>query len=371
MRIPSSSRPAAVARVPGPSELSSRLSAIARTARPSALSSRLSAAAGIAGPVAFTGAWVVASLRQSGHSAIAVQLSGLAAPNARDPGIMIAGFVALGACSIAFGGSLHRALGGSGRRAASPRPAGLAARAGGQRLRRVRPDPRQPGLGPRRAGLGPRLIECAGALTIAAGLLRRDHMMLDPPGAAASESWHNHAHDLVSSIVYVTLVVAPLLLAVRFRGDARWQRLWIPLLAGSAATAGLLGVFASSALGSWDPVLQRVAVTIPLAVLAAVAVRLMTVAPAGAISRTPALGSGYAPRSRASPQPGAIRKPDSTMSMLASMPWRAQHCSPATRTCREHIRPLHLMHGGGWAPFCPPATPEPSTDTRRPHRASG
>jgi hypothetical protein len=112
-------------------------------------------------------------------------------------------------------------------------------------------------------------------------------MMLGTPGAAVAESWHNHAHDLVSSIIYVTLVIAPLLLAVRFRGDARWQRLWIPLLAGSAATAGLLGVFASSAWESWDPVLQRVAITIPLAMVAAVAVRLLTLAPARAGLRTP------------------------------------------------------------------------------------
>jgi hypothetical protein len=115
----------------------------------------------------------------------------------------------------------------------------------------------------------------------------------------------------VSSIIYATLVVAPLLLAVRFRGDARWQRLWIPLLVGSAATAGLLGVFASSTLGSWDPVLQRVAVTIPLAVLAAVAVRLMTGAPAGASSRTPAptpvtrraAGSARSPARSGNPTP--------------------------------------------------------------------
>ena len=112
-------------------------------------------------------------------------------------------------------------------------------------------------------------------------------MMLEPPGAAVGESWHNHAHDLVSSIIYVTLVVAPLLLAARFRGDPRWQRPRVPLLAGSVATAGLLGVFASSAWESWDPVLQRVAVTIPLALVAAVAVRLLTLAPAGAGLRTP------------------------------------------------------------------------------------
>ena len=285
MRMPSSSRLAA-ARVAGPSAVPSRLAATVRTVGPSALSSGLGAAAGIVGPVAFTGAWLVASLRQTGHSAVAVQLSGLAAPDARDPGIMIAGFVALGACSVAFGGSLHRALGGSGR-SASPGRAGLGVRAGGSRLRRVRPESRRSDSGPPRAGLGPRLIQWAGALTIAAGLLRRDHMMLGTPGAAVGESWHNHAHDLVSSIIYVTLVIAPLLLAVRFRGDARWQRLWIPLLAGSAATAGLLGVFASSAWESWDPVLQRVAVTIPLAMVAAVAVRLLTLAPARAGLRTP------------------------------------------------------------------------------------
>jgi Protein of unknown function (DUF998) len=268
---------------------SSRLAA-ARVAGPSAVPSRLGAATGIVGPVAFTGAWLVASLRQTGHSAVAVQLSGLAAPDARDPGIMIAGFVALGACSVAFGGSLHRALGGSGR-SASPGRTGLGVRAGGSRLRRVRPESPRSDSGPPRAGLGPRLIQWAGALTIAAGLLGRDHMMLGTPSAVVGESWHNHAHDLVSSIIYVTLVIAPLLLAVRFRGDARWQRLWIPLLAGSAATAGLLGVFASSARESWDPVLQRVAVTIPLAMVAAVAVRLLTVASAGSSSRT----SGLAP----------------------------------------------------------------------------
>ena len=310
MRMPTSSRFAAAARIAAPPALPSARAATARMARPpaspsrlgAAAGSKLGAAAGIAGPAAFTCAWIVASLRQTGHSAFAVQLSGLAAPDARDPGIMIAGFVVLGACSVAFGGSLYRPLGGSERPAVSPGPAGPGARAAGPRapaagsearaagsevraagnkLRRVRPR-RRPGSGPHRAGLGPRLIQWAGALTIAAGLLRRDHMMLGLPG----DSWHNHAHDVVSSIIYLTLVVAPLLLAARFRGDASWQRLSVPLVAGSAATAGALAVFVLPAFGSWDPVLQRVAVTIPLAMLAAVAVRLLTVAPARAGSRT-------------------------------------------------------------------------------------
>jgi hypothetical membrane protein len=236
---------------------------------------RPAAIAGIAGPAAFTCAWIVASLRQSGHSVSSVQLSGLAAPDARDPWIMIVGFVALGGCTAAFGGALHRALGGSAHPGPGPRP---------------------PGAGFRRPGPGPRLIQCAGALTVAAGLLRRDHMMLVPPGTAGGESWHNQAHDAVSSIIYVTLVVAPLLLAARFRGDPGWRRLCAPLMAGSAATAALLGVFASASFTSWDAILQRVAVTIPLALLVAVAVRLMTAPPAQAgpaMSAVPAHASQH------------------------------------------------------------------------------
>ena len=139
----------------------------------------------MAGPVAFTAAWVTSSLLQTGHSAAEVQISGLAAPDARDPWIMIAGFVVLGGCSAGFGAALHQALGGSGR-----------------------------------AGPGPRLIQAAGVLTVAAGLLRRDQMLLTAP---AGESWHNHAHDAVSALIYAALIVVPLLLARRFRGDRRWR----------------------------------------------------------------------------------------------------------------------------------------------------
>ena len=150
--------------------------------------------AGLAGPAVFTAAWAIESLLQTGHGATEVQISGLAAPDARDPWIMITGFVVLGGCSAVFGTALHRELGGSGR-----------------------------------AGGGPRLIQAAGLLTVAAGLLRRDRMLLTAP---AHESWHNHAHDVVSAGIYVALVAAPLLLARRFRGDqggarcaGRW---WAP-----------------------------------------------------------------------------------------------------------------------------------------------
>jgi hypothetical membrane protein len=208
---------------------------------------RLGAVAGIAGPAAFTAAWALASLLQAGHSATEVQISGLAAPDARDPWIMITGFAVLGGCSAAFGTALHAALGGSGR-----------------------------------AGGGPRLIQAAGLLTVAAGLLRRDRMLLTAP---AHESWHNHAHDVVSALIYVALIAAPLLLARRFRGDRQWEALRWPLVAASLAAAAVLVVFFTGALGSWAGLLQRIGVTLPLAAMSAVAVRLLT---AGLAPRPPA-----------------------------------------------------------------------------------
>jgi len=213
---------------------------------------RAGAAAGIAGPVAFTGAWIVSSLRQTGYPAAEIQLSGLAAPDARDPWIMVAGFVVLGGCTVAFGSALHDVLG----------------RAAG-------------GRGRWRGGAGPapRLIQGAGLLTIAAGLLRRDRMLLTP----GSVSWHNHAHDVISAVIYADLVAAQVLLAARFGRDPglgaedwrSWGR-WRPwLLASGLATGVALVAFAADTSAPGAGVLQRIAVTIPLVAIAAVAARLL------------------------------------------------------------------------------------------------
>jgi hypothetical protein len=136
------------------------------------------ALAGLAGPAAFTAAWIAASLVQPGQPVFAVQISGLAAENARCPWIMITGFLLLGAGAVAFGAALRPALGGW-------------------------PE----------SGLAPAVIQVAGAATIAAGLLRRDHLLL----AGGPESWHNHAHDVTSAAAYVLLVAAP----ARAGGSAR------------------------------------------------------------------------------------------------------------------------------------------------------
>jgi uncharacterized protein DUF998 len=208
---------------------------------------RAGAAAGIAGPAAFTGAWIAGSLRQTGHPAAEIQISGLAAPDARDPWIMIAGFLVLGGCTVAFGAALREALGGRAR-----------------------------------AGAAPWLIQGAGLATIAAGLLRRDHLLL----TAGSVSWHNHAHDVISAAIYVDLVAAQVALAARFGRDPAdrgpgW-RPWRPwLLTSAGVTAAVLVAFAADTSAADAGILQRVAVTVPLAAIAVIAARLV---------RTPASG---------------------------------------------------------------------------------
>ena len=115
-------------------------------------------------------------------------------------------------------------------------------------------------------------------LTIAAGLLRRDHVLL----TAGPESWHNHAHDVISAAAYVLLVAAPLLLARRFRPDPGWQQAGGTAGRAAVASAALLVAFYAAPHDSWDATLQRIAVSLPLAAVVAVAIRLAWLArPAG------------------------------------------------------------------------------------------
>jgi hypothetical protein len=202
---------------------------------------RLRAVCGLVGPAVFTAAWVTSTLRQRGYPVAEEHLSGLAAPDARDPAIMIGGFLALGACTTAFGSALEAALGGRGR-----------------------------------AGVAPALVRAAGVATVAAGLLRRDRMLLHPADAAtAGESWHNHGHDLASLAIYVALIAAPPLLARRLRDEQRWAGLAPFAVATSAATTALLVLFWSRLVEPWNGIVQRAAVTVPLAAMAALAAELL------------------------------------------------------------------------------------------------
>ena len=199
--------------------------------------SRLAAAGGLAGPVLFTVAWVASSLRQAGHSAAEVQLSGLAAEDARDPQIMMASFVLLGAGTVVFGAGLGRV--------AAPR------------------------------SVGPWLVLAAGAASIAAGLFRRDHMLLTGPGFAG-ESWHNQVHDVVSGVAYGAMLAAPLVLARRWRDDPDWAPLSRPVQVLTLVSAAALAVFASRIAGPYNGVVQRIAITLALTAEILIAGRMLT-----------------------------------------------------------------------------------------------
>ena len=211
--------------------------------------SRLAALCGIAGPVLFTAAWLAGSLRQRGHSMAEVQLSGLAADDARDPQIMIAGFVLLGVCSIVFGTALGRRI--------APRPAGAW------------------------------LVVVAGAAAVAAGVFRRDHLLLTGPGFTG-ESWHNQVHDVVSGVAYGAMIAAPLVLGRRFRGDPDWAAISRPVQLLALGSAVALVVFASRIAEPWNGVVQRLAVTLALAAEVVVAGRMLALSPAGSPAGLPA-----------------------------------------------------------------------------------
>jgi hypothetical protein len=201
---------------------------------------RVLASCGIAGPVMFTAAWVASSLLQTRHPVTEVQLSGLAAMDARDPQVMMAGFIGLGVCSVAFGAAVGRVT-----------PPGSA---------------------------GPWLVTSAGVATVAAGVFRRDHLLLTGPGFAG-ESWHNQVHDVVSGAAYAAMIAAPLVLARDFRRDPDLAGLRRPLLVLALLSAAALALFASRALQPWNGAVQRVAVTLPLAAEALIAARMLAAGP--------------------------------------------------------------------------------------------
>jgi hypothetical protein len=192
--------------------------------------------------VLFTVAWVISSLRQTRHSKGEVQLSGLAADDARDPQIMMAGFGVLGAGSVVFGAGLGRVT--------APRAA------------------------------GPWLVAVAGAASVAAGAFRRDYMLLTGPGFAG-ESWHNQVHDAVSGVAYGAMLAAPVVLGRRFRDDPDWAVLSRPVQVLALAGAGAFAVFVSRIAGPYNGVVQRIAVTLPLIAEILMAGRMLSLPSAG------------------------------------------------------------------------------------------
>ncbi len=133
---------------------------------------------------------------------------------------------------------------------------------------------------------GPWLVMVAGAAT-AAGVFRRDHMLLTGP-RFAGESWHNQVHDVVSGVAYGAMLAAPLVLGRRFRADPDWAVLARPVQVLALASAVAMAIFASRAVQPWNGVVQRAAVTLALSAEILVAARLLTLPRTGSRARAAA-----------------------------------------------------------------------------------
>jgi hypothetical protein len=203
--------------------------------------SRLRALAGLIGPAAFTTAWLVSQRRQDDYAVAHEHISGLAAPDADDPHVMAAGFLILGACTVAFASELDRRLGGE-----------------------------------RRSGWGPALIGASGMATIMAGTFRRDRRSNAPPtDGSAGQSWVNDVHDVASVIGGFAAATGLLALARRFAADPAWRGWAVPAASAAAAGSGLSGWFLRDVVQPGNGIVQRVSVTIPLTFMARLALRLL------------------------------------------------------------------------------------------------
>jgi hypothetical membrane protein len=231
---------------------------------------RMRAACGLLGPAAFTAAWALATARQPGYSIANEHISGLAAPDAQAPGVMTAGFVALGVGTVVFASQLDRRLGGPGH-----------------------------------SGAGPLLLGLSGVATIAAGVLRRDRMSNYPmPGEPLGpQSWRNDGHDLASVIGHVSAGVGMLALAARFTREPGWRELAAPVVATVAASTGLMATFARDVTRPGNGIVQRVGISVPVGAMGMVAWRLLRdpeppVPAPGAVAPQPSASEGTSERVR-------------------------------------------------------------------------
>lgn len=203
---------------------------------------RALALCGLIGPAAFTAAWVVGTIRQPDYSVAHEHISGLAAPDADAPSVMTTGFLVLGTATVGFAAALERRLSGPVRA----------------------------------AGPGPALIGVSGLAMLAAGVFRRDRMSNHPPpGEPEGQSWVNDVHDAASVVGAVTSAAGLVALANRFHGDPDLDDLAGPAALAALTGSGLLAWFARGVTKPGNGLIQRMGVTVPLLLMARLALRLL------------------------------------------------------------------------------------------------
>ena len=194
---------------------------------------RAAGACAIAGPVVFSAAWLAAWTAQETYSPRREDISALAALDAQQPWIMVAGFLALALGLMALGTGLLRTVAGG-----------------------------------RAARVGALLILLAGLGILVAGIARNDcSSELEACKAridAGAISWHHGLHDAVSGLVFLTLVVAQLVLARAFRSDPSWRDLRAYSIVSGSLTLALLVLFIAGPIDGWNGLVQRVFLAVPL-----------------------------------------------------------------------------------------------------------
>ncbi len=202
---------------------------------------RIATAAGIVGPAGFLTALAVSERRQEGYSIRDEHISGLAAPDARNPEVVLSGFLIMGMSTLAFASALRDRLGG------------------------------------RRAGFGPILLALTGVGAIGAGLLRRDRMLLHPPDQPDDyvQSWKNDGHDISAGVIYATSVAAPLFLFRHLQRDDRLAPMAPVGIAASATSLTLMAIFSTQVDRQGNGLVQRVMVGLPMGFMGALAWRML------------------------------------------------------------------------------------------------
>jgi hypothetical protein len=152
---------------------------------------------------------------------------------------MTAGFVGLGGCTVAFASSLERRLGP-------------------------------------RAGPGPALIGLAGLATIVAGSFRRDRRSNFPtPGERDGQSRENDVHDAAAVVGGVAGTLGLVALAPRLARDRAFRDLARAALGAAGASAGISAGVLRDVVRPGNGLLQRANVTIPLAFMARLGLRML------------------------------------------------------------------------------------------------
>ncbi len=193
-------------------------------------------ALGAAGPVAFTLAWVGASLVQDRYYPGHEYISALASTSADSPGIMIAGFVAAGLGFVSLAAAL--------------------------RLRGVRWRPDAV------------LLAVLGVAIVLAGLLRADCSTVLDDCLRQDATWHATAHGFLATAIFAVLVALPLVFARVHRGEGAWRGLRRAGLVISAVCAVLFVVLGAHVWPSAAGVLQRLFITTAFGWIALIGIRM-------------------------------------------------------------------------------------------------